>query len=351
MPRIRIFLLASVVICACASSAGAHAQASVPLFATDTPLEITLTTDFRQMRSGRGWATDQWYDGSLVLSDGASTRQLPVKLRMRSGFRTRDNNCSFPQFFIDFTSADTAGTPFAGQQILPLTTHCRSDSVYSRYLHREFIAYRLYNLLTDKSLRTRSALITYMRSDKPVKVAKRYGFFVEHFEALAARLDSRQVELEVFHPVAADAFEMGVLEVFEFMIGNTDFSAAYAHNIVLMQPQGRPIFGVPYDFDFSGLVNAKYATPAEQFRTRSVRTRIYRGWCRDEADLQQVLAHFQDKRAQIFSLLVEFEWMPDVVVEDAGRYLQSFYDVLDSPEQLDRQIRSKCSRGVPVRGE
>ncbi|NNF52666.1 MAG: hypothetical protein HKN59_09540 [Gammaproteobacteria bacterium] len=326
-------------------------KAPLALFAAAEPLELTLTADFKTLRSRKSWESDRWHEGSISLEGDLAQRVLPVRLRVRGGFRTRDDNCNFPQFFVDVTGADTLGTVFEGQEILALTTHCRGSSVYSRYIHREFIAYRIYNLLTDKSLRVRSALFTYMRSDKPVKVARRYGFFVEHFDAMASRLGTRHVDLDVFHPAAGDAFEMGVLELFEFMIGNTDFSAAYEHNIVLMQLPGQKIFGVPYDFDFSGLVNARYAAPASQFRTRSVRTRIYRGWCRDEADFDEVVAHFQTKRAEIFELLDEFDWMPVVVIKDAEQYLRSFYDVLDSPRELDRQIRTKCATGVPVRGE
>lgn len=343
--------LLSWILAAGLLSAQEHPGAPAPLFAHMQPLEITLTADFKSIGQRSGWETDRWYDARLTMTEAEKTRSLDVRLKLRSGFRTRDNNCNFPQFFLSLDTAQATDTVFAGQNILPLTTHCRGSSIYSRYIHREYIAYRIYNLLTDHSLRVRSALITYMRSDKPIKVAKRYGFFVEHFDALAERVAAEQVDLEVFHPATGEAFEMGVLELFEFMIGNTDFSTAYEHNIVLMQRPGERIFGVPYDFDFSGLVNARYAEPAEQFRTRSVRTRIYRGWCRNDDDLDRVVAHFQSKREAIFALLDEFSWMPEKVVSDAADYLRSFYEVLDDPRQLDKDVRSKCARGTPVRGD
>ncbi len=347
--RTRLILLVATLI-GVAVSAGAQETPQHPLFASHEPMELTIVADFKRLLSRKGWSQDRWYDATIQMHDpNGVPRSIAVRLKVRSGFRTRDDNCYFPQFFVAFTSDDRSGTAFAGQRVLPLTTHCRGSSTYSRYVHREYIAYRLYNLLSPKSLRVRNALITYLRSDKPVKVAKRHAFFVEHFDDLAARLDARRVELDVFHPVAADALEMGVLELFEFMIGNTDWSAAYQHNILLIQEEGKRITGIPYDFDFSGLVNAEYAAPGEQFRVRSVRTRIYRGWCREEADLQRVVDYFQEKRPEVFAMLSDYGWMPGAVVKDATQYLESFYKVLDSPKELDKQIRSKCASGNPVR--
>ncbi len=324
----------------------------VALFAEQRPFEMVITADFRQLLRRSGWSEGDWYDAIIeVAANGGERRRLKARMSVRTGFRTRNDNCSFPQFFVDFSETDTTGTVFEGQKILPMTSHCRASARYSRYVHREMIAYRIYNLLSPKSLQVRTANVTYKRSDKASVLTTRQAFFVEHFDDLAARLEATRVNPELFHPLAGEPFEMGVLELFQFMIGNTDFSTAFQHNVLLIQQPGESITAVPFDFDFSGLVNANYAKPASQFKTRSVRTRIYRGWCRSEADLQRVIDHFQAKKPEIFALLDGVDWIDAAVRADMRRYLESFYSVIDSPKELDQQIRSKCGRGTPVKPE
>lgn len=320
------------------------------LFASDAPFEMVVTADFKELLKRRDWKEGVRHDAVIqVPGANGELRSLAVKMAVRSGFRTRNDNCRFPQFFVDFSGADTAGTVFAGQTLLPMTTHCRASARYSRYVHREMAAYRIYNILSPKSLRVRTANVTYRRSDNDRVLMQRQAFFVEHFDDLAARLDVQRVAPEVFHPRAADELEMGVLELFQFMIGNTDWSAAFQHNILLVSKAGEPITAIPYDFDFSGLVNANYAAPAPQFKTRSVRTRIYRGWCRGETALQRAVDHVQSKRAEVLALFGQLDWIDPAVRQDMHRYLTTFYALLDSPEAFDRQIRRQCLTGTPVK--
>ncbi len=347
--RLVVFWL--VAACACCGQVLAGQEAP-PLFSSQQPLVLTLVGDFKSLLVRKYWSKDRWYDGRIELQDEAGRpRSLPVKLKPRGGFRTRDDTCYFPQLFVDFSAGDTRGTPFEGQKILPLTTHCRGSSTYSAYIYREYMAYRLYGLLAEKSLRARAALITYVRDDKSNVVAKRYAFFVEHFDDLAARMNAKVVELDVFHPLSGDAFEMGVLSMFQFMVGNTDWSAAFQHNIFLLQQPDKPITAVPFDFDFSGLVNAKYAAPGKQFSIRSVRTRVYRGYCRDYRDTQEVIDYFQEKKPEVFSLLRGHDWIPESVQDDSVRYIGSFYELLDSPAKIEKQVNEQCGRGRPVRAD
>lgn len=342
-----------VIAWLCVLSAWAGAEQTVgrtALFAEQRPFDMAVSADFKALLRRSEWKEGVWHDATVqVAGQDGTIRALPVRISVRSGFRTRNDNCRFPQFFIDFSGADATGTVFEGQSLLPMTTHCRASARYSRYVHREMVAYRIYNILSPKSLRVRSANVTYRRADNAKVLFARQAFFVEHFDDLAARIDMRQVAPEVFHPVAGDEFEMGVLELFQFMIGNTDWSAAFRHNILLLAEPDGPIAAVPYDFDFSGLVNANYAAPAPQFKTRSVRTRIYRGWCRGETALMRAVEHVRSKREEVLGLFAELDWVEEAVRADMHRYLVSFYDVLDSPSDFDRQIRRACSTGTPVK--
>ena len=57
------------------------------------------------------------------------------------------------------------------------------------------------------------------------------------------------------------------------MIGNTDWAVPNNHNVKLIYDKERklaPPLVVPYDFDYSGLVDASYAVPNEVIGTEKV---------------------------------------------------------------------------------
>ena len=60
--------------------------------------------------------------------------------------------------------------------------------------------------------------------------------------------------------------------IFQYLVGNGDWSHTHFHNVKLMRV-GFEYFPVPYDFDFTGFVDAPYATPPEGSGLDGVRDR------------------------------------------------------------------------------
>jgi hypothetical protein len=278
---------------------------------------------------------------ALVYSDDDGIeRRLDVTLRARGRFRDETGDCSLPALFV-FFDADTAGTQFAGQTMLPLTTHCRTPAHYEQYLLKEFLAYRIYNLLTDKSLRVRLLRVTYHDTSRRTEPLTRYAFFVEHFDSLAKRHDATPWKPDKFDLIQADAFEISLLDVFQYLIGNTDWSAVFSHNVVLIRDAAGRATPVPYDFDFSGLVDAHYATVDPQLAIRKVRQRIFRGVCRPDVDWSRVFAAFEERRAAM-SELIEALDVTTPVRQELRRYVDHFFAVSSSEPQREREIVNAC---------
>jgi hypothetical protein len=225
--------------------------------------------------------------------------------------------------------------------MLPLTTHCKTGTQYEQYVLKEYLAYRIYNTLTDKSLRVRLARVTYHDTSGRTEPLERFAFFVEHFDSLAAYHDAVVYKPEQFDVRHADADEMAVLDVFQYLIGNTDWSAAFHHNIVLIRDAVGLVTAVPYDFDFSGLVDAEYATPAPQLPIRGVTQRLFRGVCRPDTDWPHVFETFEARRAALTELTHGLD-APSSVQVDAQHYVDGFFDVLESPARREREIVAAC---------
>jgi len=137
--------------------------------------------------------------------------------------------------------------------------------------------------------------------------------------------------------------------LFNYMIGNTDWSPVYFHNVKLIRTESADFLTVPYDFDFSGIVNARYASvdPSLQDRIRRVRNRLYRGFCRTELTYPGSVQTFSEHRAELEAVFTEFAslghpWYDSDDAEDAIEYLENFWEIVDEQDEFEDQILDHC---------
>ena len=152
---------------------------------------------------------------------------------------------------------------------------------------KEYLVYRLYGRLTSAGHRVRLARVTYEDTEGEEDTLTRFAFFIEHEDELAARLGA-EISEDPVHPDVMNPDLMRIVDVFQYMIGNTDWSVTGLHNILLLKTEN-DYYPIPFDFDWTGLVNARYATPDPGLRLRSVEDRYYRGICYTPDDLQFTL--------------------------------------------------------------
>jgi AAA family ATP:ADP antiporter len=316
------------------------------LFGADEPLAIELSVSFRDLcRGARADAACAGAPATLSYVDSAgSERRIAVQLRPRGKWRAETGHCTMPPLFVSFDDETTRGTLFEGQAMLPLTTHCRESSSYEQYVLKEYLAYRIYNLLTDKSLKVRLARVSYRDTSRRDRVVEHYAFFTEHFKSLAARENAEVYEPETFDRLAADPLELGTLDVFEFLIGNTDWSASKGHNVVHIRARDGLVTAVPYDFDFSGLVDADYAGPPPNLPIRTVTQRLFRGFCRPDFDWHAVYGTFRIRHRAITDVVAQTPALSAEQRRKANDYVESFFALLDSPKQDD--IVKACRTAV-----
>lgn len=323
------------------------AAAQGALFDADEPLVLELVMDWGELCRGDTRRPCEDSPATLIHRDGDAEQRIDVQLRARGNWRNQSGNCSVPPLFVFFDAETSAGTPFESQTMLPLTTHCRErPSSYAQYVLREYLAYRLYNTLADDSLRVRLAHVTYRDTGgRRERTTERYAFFTEHFDALAARHNAEPLSTEDFSVAQADPQALARVELFEYMIGNTDWSIVSGHNITFIRASGGEVTAVPFDFDFSGLVDAVYAEPPPQLPIRSVTQRLYRGFCHEGLDWDALFAQFERARGAAEGLVSEIPGLETDQRDEAQSYLAEFFEILASPEERRERIVEACREG------
>ena len=317
------------------------------LFAQHEPIAIEMVLDLQGLCHGDEEGCEQ-APATIVYRDGDGVEHtVNARLQVRGKWRAEGGNCRVPPLFVFFDDG-TAGTPFDGETMLPLTTHCRDTGGYEQYVLKEYAAYLIYNLFTDKSMRVRLAKITYRDLGRKGRenVVARYGFFTEHFDSLAARNAAKLIDAKEFKTADADPQDLATFELFEYLIGNTDWSALAGHNVTHLREESGRVTAVPYDFDFSGLVDATYAGPPPELPIQRVTQRLFRGFCHPGHDWQTTIDRFVERRGAIAELL---DQVPDLEAKqraEAHEFIDKFYEILSSPEQVQSKIVDACRSGV-----
>jgi len=249
------------------------------LFNDAAPVEFTLTADFKAVNKDRNPTSTKMFPATIQVtkSKGAQV-SFDLQIRTRGHVRRNFQTCEFAPLRLEFPKDKdkTKGTIFEDQTALKLGTHCRSNALFEQYVLREYAAYRLFNLVTPRSFRARLARVTYVDAATSKPLGTKYGMFIEDDDDVAKRLEGRLTEQRVAL-ARIDRDALTLMTLVEYLIGNTDLSVSQQHNVRLVQTPGGPVYTVPYDFDYSGLVDAVYAIPAKGLGITSVRERLYRG--------------------------------------------------------------------------
>ena len=319
--------------------------APTPLFADDSVLHFTVIADYRGLAGQRDTMRSKPYPGTVRVAGDGGEKAVPVTLYTRGHFRLRPDRCSFPPLRLVFDKG-TKGTPFDDQKALKLVTHCRDGSEeHEEYVLREYLAYRAHRLVTPASFRTRLARVRYVRANDTSKVAERWAFLIESERELARRLGGRVLEAKnaLFRDVAPDS-AVGIA-MWEYFLGNSDWSLSALHNVRLVQRSVDETLAVPYDFDFSGFVDTRYATPDPSLPIKTVQERLWRGPCPTAAAIAAATAPYLARRAELeqvpLSLPIAGGWG-----ERAQRFVRRFFDDVKDPERFASMARS-ARRGCP----
>jgi len=349
MLSIRWTLSAIALFLAVSAAADDEPRSPDPLFLDTAVLEVRLIAPINTLLDKR--PIDEELPGSFeFVNEAGEVVAFDVKVRTRGRFRRDEDNCRFPPIRLNFKSSQTKGTLFHKQNKVKLVTHCQSSTKYEQALFSEYVAYRLLNVITDQSFRVRLLRITYVDSDKNKAESTQYAFIIEHRDRLAKRMDKSVLEIPTTSSRALDPEYSSLVWLFQYLIGNTDFSPLRAaegemccHNHVLFGNEGEKIWSIPYDFDQSGLVDAPYATPAPQFRIRSVRQRLYRGRCAHSDYVTTAVAKYQEQRESIMSVFDEIDMASERNIKKMKAYVEKFYDVLDSERRVQNEFIKSCN--------
>lgn len=344
-----IFLLILIVVGvnsqALASFQNKDSLVFVDLFSEDKLLHIDLYADYVSLLDD---VSDQrvYHDAKFTVKNSSySFSDMPIKLKTRGHFRLRKQICNFPPLKFKFETDRARGTIFQGQDKLKYVSHCQNfKKDYEQRTLEEFLVYRMYNIFTDYSYQVRLAQVNFIDVNAQDTI-QRYGFFIEDKSHLANRIGRQSLKFRNIRQYQILRSNILVLSLFQCMIGNCDWDVSRLHNVDLMSVNEHSLpVAVPYDFDWSAIINHDYFVPDPQIDPEAKYKRRYKSYRWTDEEFEAAFSTFHEHRDDLMALISDFEFLENANRLKLLAYISEFYDLISSKGDVKDYILKKAKK-------
>lgn len=339
------FQITLMILCAVLAMPPAEAGSPDPLFQDHSALRVEITAPFARLINER--PTELEFPGSFSFK-GPDGERIELDLQVRARGKFRHTNCDFPPLFLNFKRSQVEGTLLDQQNKLKMVVHCKDSGRYQQSVLREYLAYRMLNVMTDRSFQVRLLDVTYVDSEGRRPRMVRSAFLIEHENRLADRLGMQRLNVFPDGVEAIQADHLNLTSVFQYLIGNTDFSAILGskdeccHNYAMFGTDDGSLAAIPYDFDMSGFVHTPYARPESGLGIDNVRQRLYQGFCVNNRHVEASVSEFLQARDTLYALFADLRGLDESVRQRLAVYMDEFYETIGDSQGVEREILDRC---------
>ena len=306
----------------------------------DSVVDVYLRMDWKNLEKHK---KDKAYLPSTVCCKIPAKDSLAMSAKVRTRGHMRLEICDYPPLKLKIDKDELAKCHLSSFNEMDIVNHCEENESSNQLLLKEYLAYKLWELVSPNYFKTKLIRLHYQNLDGIEVHETAPAFLLENTEEMVKRLDGREVKTSIISKSAIDRQPFLRTCLFEFMIGNTDWYIPTRHNLEFIGIPGYQLLvTVPYDFDYSGLVHAPYAIPHETLKLPDVAIRYYQGWCHTEAEVRGQLQVFLDQKQKILEMPYHIPGLNEKSIHQAADYLQDFFDIIENPKKLENQIIKHC---------
>lgn len=315
-----------------------------PLFSREEPLDIALSLSVKEIKKTRD---DTSYMAHTIYFRNSSGAYDSIKADLKARGNSRMQLCYFPPIKIKIDKKNAKGTLFEGNRKLKLVLPCLDHKESTDLILREYLCYKLYEVVTPYAFKTRLVDIELTEIKKRKKEShNQKGILIEDADKTARRFDAKLLKDQKVHASSLHDTMAFRFDLFQYMISNTDWSNEFGHNTKLFYHNQR-VIAIPYDFDMSGLVDASYAVVSqvngEQLPVSSVTERYYKGICQPDNIVQLVRKEFISREDEFLSVPDKLNGqLSDKKIKAIKDYLEEFFSILKDDDLFYHQVLKNC---------
>ncbi len=312
-------------------------------FESDELLKATLKYDITSFIKNK--TKGEYIDAELqVFYDENNPVIKNIRIKARGNFRR--GQCTFPPLFLNFKTDRPDNPMYEDVKKVKIVTHCSASKESEANVLREFLAYKLYNIITDRSFRVRLLDITYIDTGKKQKNYQAYGFSIEPAEIVAKRNNGILVESPAISGRNLVEEDADRVSMFRYLISDTDWRIKSGHNTKFMKSLTDvtdKVITLPYDFDFSGFVGASYTFPQEWSNAESIYDRDYLGYCRNnDESYQKIIDLYLSKEKEVMQAIADFKYLSEKDKKEVEKFTADFFEEIKDSKNFIRKLKNDC---------
>jgi len=275
--------------------------------------------------------------GFFSFSDSLG-KEITIPVRFETRGKTRLIRCNMPPIMVYFDKPALKGQRIKDYPKMKVVVPCSQDSISEDLLYRELLVYKLYALVSDYHFRVQATELICLDTINRDTTHIIPAFFIESDKEFRKR--SKTEELNQYNIQWSDLEprQAQITAIFQYMISNTDWKIDHKHNLkYFREEETAPLILLPYDFDYSGLVNAHYAKPNPDYKQNKVRDRIYLG--EKNEFLGEIIQLFKAKETEILRMVEEDPHLGTQSKTDIKVFLAPFFKCLKSKRAIRKAFR------------
>lgn len=309
---------------------------AITLFESDSIKHVRMITDMKLLVKKK---YDEEYQPATIqiINPGGDTNSYEVKIKSRGN--RRKEACNFPPIKVKFPKKD-----FLYNKLKWVIT-CSNNDPYDQILLKEYMAYQIFQKITDKGFRTQLLKVEYVDTGRDDKTFTRYAFVIENAESLADRMGGRVYNPKVLNANVLDSHQLAIYTMFQYMIANTDWAIRNLHNLeAVTDPVKQSVLVIPYDFDYSGFVGTHYAVVHESIPVDNVKERYNKSACLGEDICEQARQLYISKEKEILEECRDFKYFNKGARKETETYLKGFFMAIEDEKNARKIFCENCKQ-------
>lgn len=328
LPFIFLFLFAAL------SSSSQDKPSAFALFESDSIANVKMITDLKLLVKNTRAEIYQPAIIRIMYSSGDSS-SYDVKIKSRGN--RRKEVCYYPPIKVKFPKDD-----FTHNKLKWVLT-CKSTDAYDQILLKEYMAYQIFEGMTDRSFGTELMKVDYIDTGRDNKTFTRYAFVIENADAVAERLGGRVYSPRVMAATILEDDQLTLYTMFNYLIANTDWAIKNLHNMESMIDSSDAVLIIPYDFDYSGFVGTSYAEPhLTDVPIGDVLERYNKGYCVSEESCEKYRQLFLANKEEILGGCRDFKYFNKKTKKTAENFLKGFFKIMENQKRTHDIFCKDC---------
>lgn len=252
------------------------------------------------------------------------------------GGKSRRKICKMPPVKLNVKKKELQSQGFSkGLDKSKIVFQCNTSKNMTESIKMEKLLYDLYAVVSPYARRAKMIKVNIDGEKKTFD-----AFLLEDDDDFEVRTGTKIIKSRTIATSVLNRTEYVKMCMFQFMISNADWSARKGHNTDLYRrEEDNSLIIVPYDFDYSGIINNDYAVAPENLPIERVTQRHFMDKNIPITEMKAGIDLFLEKESTMFKTIEEASFLSEGSKKRFTKFIGEFYKIIKDEKRINRMMK------------